>query len=546
MVASWLRNGETVDQQERAVSSPEDFFSAVSSYAAGDRCTWLFAHCLAYQLTLLGYWDYVSRGGERFLWAVLEDPPTIVCTIKGRRLRKWVDINNYFRSPLWDLVSQNFNAPLVVGEAPALKTSAPDATGRICTSLSTLILSAIKIVKSRQLCSWQPTASSLAWTAYRRCYLCQPIYVHGHKDATALERRSLFGGRLECSRLGLIRSPVVALDVNSLYPYVMASTPSPCKLTSWQPEATVRELHQALSGHHCLAEVRVMAPPHPLPVRGVGSVDYSTADTWYCLSDPELSAVVRDGMVSAVGQLARYEVADLFSRWVGDLYAYKLRSRESGNLAEVQLWKMMLNGLAGKFAQKMRSWSVNTQIPAPGRWAYFWVSGPGSGRLKRCRSLDGVVSVEEELGEKRDSFPAITSAVTAGGRLVLAGLVKTAGGTETHYLDTDSIHVSEAGRLALDLAGNCHDSRLGALKTVASAKDAYYWGPKQYRVGDKWVSNILRLSDRVSETGYLLQEMRHGLEFTFAAPRLDTVYVSDRLVRCQQAIDWGESLSQSL
>lgn len=537
-VASYLSGGEQVEQAEAKLSRPEDLYQFIARHAARDRSTWIYAHGLVYQLTLVGYWDYVTRGDEKFLWGVLEDPPSIVCGVKGRCLRKWVDTANYWRIPQWQMTDLCGSA---VDAAPS-GTTRPASVGTVAQTVSRglarLLTDTIRSLAHSRACTWQYTASSLAWACYRNSFLDAPIYLHGHSDALMLERQSLFGGRLQVLRSGWIESVTYALDVNSLYPYVMATRPMPCKLVSWQETATLGELREAIRGYHCIAQVHAMAPPYPLPLRRSGQVVYTTEDDWYTLSGAELSAVVRDGAVTAVGQLARYETADLFSRYVADLYPQKILAKREGRIADYELTKMMLNGLSGKFAQLSRRWDVDPGIPCPDRWAYFWAARPGDLCPRRCRALDGVAQVEVDAQEKRDSFPAVTAAITSGGRQVLAGVVHDAGPDEVYYLDTDSVHVSGRGRARLDALGWIESMRLGALKEVVTGADAYYWGPKQYRVGDHWVSNVLRLVDHPDEAGYIRSQTRRGLEFTFAAPRLDAVYLRDITIRSQQALSW--------
>ena len=534
-MATWLVRGEIAAEESADLLRPEDFFHFVRRVQIKDRCTWIFAHGLAYQLTLLGIWDHLGRADEYFLWGVLEDPPTIVCTRRGRRLIKYVDTKNYWRMPLWELIGELPTVPLASTSCGMMSTAAHDVARYKTQALSRLVLSAIATVARERICGWQCTAASLSWAAYRRSYMHSQICIHGHAAATTLEGDSLFGGRLETFRSGLVNNTTYSLDCNSLYPHIMAMTHHPSKIISYQEETTVRELHQALLGYWCVADVAVEAPPHPLPVRRVGSVDYSQARGVYTLCGEELHRCVREGMVYAVGRLGRYEQSDLFSRFVTDLYPRKIASKEISDVANYQLYKMLLNGLSGKFAQRKREWINAPQIPCTSRWSYCWYTRAGDNRAVRCRSLAGHCQIAGEGGWKRDSFPAVTASITSGGRCRLESLVRCAGRAQTYYIDTDSIHTGEDGYLNLVQAGEIHASIHGRLKVVTRGADAYYWGAKQYRVGDMWVSNVLNLQAHDGNAGHWLQESRRGLYLTFASGLLDRVVVREQEIRTEQA-----------
>ena len=533
---SWLSHGQLVDQRDTRLGRPEDFWKFLYSHLAHDRSTWVMAHSLGYQLTMLGAWDRIGTPEQEWCWGVVEDPPTILVTRRGRRLIRYVDTANYWRMSLCNLIQKSGLAASAERYTATSQTSAFAAARSKSTLLSELITAIIRSLSQEQICGWQSTAASLSYGAWRQSFARVPPSPHHNRAATNLERAALFGGRLECSRHGPVSGGVNAVDVNSLYPYVMATQPMPYRLQSYQEETTVRELHQALHGHLCLAEVAVEVPPHPLPYRRDGQVDYSMARGVYTLAGEELDVCVSTGMVTAVGRMARYDADDLFSAFVYYFYPRKTQAKEEGRLAEYELYKLILNGLSGKFAQKTWHWEACTEIPAPDRWAWWQHVPRGATRPISCRCLAGNVESLRGEGSARRSFPSITASITAGGRCHLEELVETAGEAQTYYLDTDSLHVSGAGLKELVRADAIHDTRLGACKVVTRGADAHYWGAKQYRVGDMWVSNVLNLADHQEDAGHWMQQTRRGLRMTFAAKYPYRAVVKDQAIESPQAV----------
>jgi hypothetical protein len=112
-------------------------------------------------------------------------------------------------------------------------------------------------------------------------------------------------------------------------------------------------------------------------------------------------------------------------------------------------------------------------------------STTGQMRLYRC--VAGAVFRQEEEEEKDDNFPLIAAYATAYHRERMRELKAAAGYRNTLYEDADSIHVTQAGKEALDKLGLIRDGELGFLRVEASADRVIYNGPKDYVFGGKIV-----------------------------------------------------------
>lgn len=330
---------------------------------------------------------------------------------------------------------------------------------------------------------------------------------------------------------GAVQESVAVLDANSMYPYVMAAEAHPHKLIAYFEEGSKRVLYQALRRYWCVADVDLAGGHPPLPMSTTkGPVSLRSAGR-AVLCGQELAAARDAACITTVRRLAVYEVADLFSGYVGYLYPRKLAARQAGNEAEADFYKLLLNGLYGKFAQKGVRWKDDETATAGDRYAYWYRRLPCSGRLQRCRRIGGVGQVLEEGHEPRNSFPAIAAGITAASRTELQRTIDLAGESNCLYCDTDSIHTTARGRARLDRAGACHPARLGGWKEEAVGPDAYYWGQKHYRVGDLWTCNYLAASAREIAHGTFLQDSYSGLETILATGTVDRVTVQERQIQ---------------
>ena len=527
----WLRDGACVSEQGQYLDRPDDWWRVLDSWRSRRSCTWIFAHNIGYVLCMLGFWDVLDAGGDTLVSAVISDPPTIITTRRQGRLLRYVDTNNYWRDN-----SQGTDTPPgcsgdnrgeIVGHLPPRGEHAAAKVG----NLSAKLLGLLSCLARTRAGSWASTAAGVAWNVYRHSFIANPIYIHGHEACIRLERAALYGGRLESRTAGRVAEPVNAIDCNSMYPAIMASDKHPHKMIGYFDEPTSKQLSHALRGHFCVASVDVVPGHYPLPVRGPKGVLYTTGACRSTLCGRELHAAQQSAAIARVHELAVYETADLFSGYVNYMYPRKLAAKEMGQHDESDFYKLCLNSLSGKFAQKGRQWHDDTQAIAPDRYAVWWGVAAGAARPVRYRAVAGHVQRLESGPEPRHTLPAITAGITAAGRSLLQSAIAMAGESNTHYCDTDSVHVTSVGQHRLYRAGWLHGTALGRWKTVATGADAYYWGPKHYRVGDWWVCNYLSATAHEIAHGAFLQSAMSGLETILGTGVVDRVLVQERTIQ---------------
>ena len=530
------RNGLVLDVKEKGCLDARSVFDWLDSNLSRDRSTMVFSHGLGYVLSLLGFWDLLNRGRVEYVFGVLEDPPTILVTRWGRRVMKWVDVINYWPCPLHELRGR---VKLEDLKRPARE--APDSDWAFYCRRKTfvvrdLICSTIRLLHSTQMCGLGLTAASMSWECFRKSF-CRPSpLIHGDLGASNLERASLFGGRLILRATGHVKKPTCAVDVNSLYPYMMQKHEHPQSLVSYQPTSTIREFHDAVRGYFCVGEVCLEVPCPSLPHRNNGLVSYAGQSGWHVLCGPDLAMAARNGMVCAVGRLARYRTADLFSSFVRTLYPEKSRAKREGRQADALFWKMILCGLSGKWGQQARGWVDRPAVPCSDWFGTFYRVDLQTSSLKRYRAVAGMAQEFQIGGETYHSFPAITASITCWGRAFLSSLTYLVGEKYVWYEDTDSLHLLHERLSAIREKEMLDPYELGKLKLVCSGPDAYYWHAKHYRVGDHWVSNVIQANAQAVADGIYLQQTRTGIGKTLASDDRSHVTYSSQQITVRTGI----------
>lgn len=346
---------------------------------------------------------------------------------------------------------------------------------------------------------WADTISSVAFKAYRYGFLSHRIALHVDPDATALERAAYFGGRTEVEYRGVeCPLPVYDLDVNSLYPSVMLGNLFPTRLLQVRDGDLPALLDAVATGALVIADVDVETEVPCVPYRDavLGKLIFPVGAFSTTLCSPELRVAVGQARITAVRKWAVYDGAAIFTDYVATLYARRVKAREDGLEAWVQLYKNLLNNLYGKFGQKSEEWVVVGN------------ADPDEVSLTEHVGPDGSTIVERVFGGQRwvivgategfNSFCAVAAFVTSYARCALWGAMNVAGnydpakgpfgpsGREFYYCDTDSLFVSEAGYRRLAAADMVSKDTLGKLKIERLVeKRAVFYGAKVYDVDGK-------------------------------------------------------------
>jgi hypothetical protein len=365
------------------------------------------------------------------------------------------------------------------------------------------------------------TKASQAMACYRHRFMDKKLHVHQSEDVIKLERLAYFGGRTECFRIGVQPvQPYVALDINSMYPFIMRNFKLPTKLVDYCVDVSIEKLRTILKTYSAIAEVIVDTDEPAYSVRGNQKIIFPIGRFKTFLCSGALEYAFEHGHVKEVMRASIYKNDYIFSGYVDHFYEKKSAYRTDGNLVMESLCKKFLNCLYGKFGE--RRWVESRSIVKDGQRYY---------RIDCYDQTTGDHWIEYKLFntyfkklyqiEGPRSIVSIPAHITEYARLLLWKIIKGIGVKNVYYCDTDSVIIR-----ADDIV-NVHypmdNAELGCLGTKETFKTLEIWGCKHYTIGE-----TVKIKG-VPKTAQKLDEYRYGYyEFlgqsSHMEQKLDRVY----------------------
>lgn len=464
---------------------------------------YIIGHRIGLQLTLLGFWEYLSPSYGDIEYAMLDDPPTsLSITRKGCKIRI-VDSLNYFPVAQSEIIAYL----AVDGEGSRYASDLPhslrDESVLFLHCLTTIFAQLLDSIVSDKWASWGPTAASIAWSSFTTSFLNHKIYIHYDDALIEQERAAFFGGRLEAHYLGQADEPIYALDCNSMYPTVMQHYQYP---TCYLETITKPSLHDAERHcvyNTCLAYVRVKNEYTDYPVRIDHCPKWARGDFDTHLCGLELRRAIRDGYVVAVHYLHRYEANQIFMSYVEHWYRQRLANREANNRIGETICKLFLNSLFGKFGQRSARWVKTNDVVPIVRYGTWLHIGANDSTPTKYMSIAGQAFKEAPPGNWVNAFPAISACVTANAREHMADVKRRISPCKVYYEDADCLHVDKDGYLNASHHTILSQSRLGAMKLSAIDDSPCYMGNRDYIFdGKRVLSSVKQSAERISDTQY--------------------------------------------
>lgn len=518
--------------------------------------------------------------------AVLNDPPTIVkFRLRGQtNTIVAVDTYNYFRSSLAD-IGESIGTPK--GKMPPYKAPAKvwaDYCMQDVKIVRQSVLSLIDLVRQEGMGKFGYTVSAQAMNAYRARFMPgeAPILIHGNRSAIQLERESFHSGAVHVWYVGrlckagrshthkgprgkdvpCVAGPAYAFDVQSFYPSLMASLVFPRKLVKIINAPSYTQVLDSVARFGTVARVALDCLPPGFPVTRNGRTFYAAGKIVTTLAGPELERAVAENSVRKVWSIALYETAPLFADYVNTLWKMRQDYAASGNKCFAYLCKLLMNSLYGRFGMKRYKWQDEPAAVPPMPFGYWWEKAADSAEYKCYRALcwmpqlqctaacdqhncDGKECVNPGHCGKNpleyvDSFPLISSYITAYGREELLRLARHAGLENCLYADTDSLHVTAAGAARLESKGLVRTGSLGYLRLTDTIVTAEYRGHKDYTINGKDTVAGIKPDAKRRGRGKYQQTRFQRLASILAGDQLDSVAVEKQLVQRQEYCPLGQ------
>ena len=354
------------------------------------------------------------------------------------------------------------------------------------------ILNLLSFIDEHKLGSFRNTLASLSLSAFRTRFMDRPPHIHTNQRALSLERDSYFGGRTEAWFIGYkTNQDFYALDVNSMYPYVMAYDKLPIRLFNYIENPFLHELKTLMENFYCIAKVKLNTDENCYPLRDKGKLLFPKGEFITTLSHPELENALENDHITKIYELTTYYTAPIFREFVNYFYDLRQEYTKAGNMSWRFITKIMLNSPYGKFAQQEPHREYIGIDPDN-----LFAINHGLNYEDRIRFKETTwfseIFLEYKKGETTFSFPGLSSAITAYGRMLLWEYIKIAGQNNVFYMDTDSLIVNAKGYK--NLADYIDSHTLGLLKIEAHSTRLIIHGAKDYRMRGKKVRKGLKKS----------------------------------------------------
>ena len=337
-----------------------------------------------------------------------------------------------------------------------------------------------RFITANDLGGMAKTTAGQAFRAYRHRYMSEDIEIHDDADALKLEREGYYGGRTECFFIGhLPRQEHFILDVSSMYPSVMKDGLYPVQLIAYAEGTTVRRLWQLQRRYHLIADVDIVTDDPVYPMRYNKRLVFPTGRFRTVLQGAELAHALDHKAVKRCHKSAAYFKAAIFTEYVTDLYNLRRSYQEAGNQPFTYLTKLLLNSLYGKFGQRGFVYEEIGECSPDECWQMEVIINGETESVTEF-AFGGKVYIRRRAEEAHESFPAISGAVTAYGRMRLWDLINQAGRENVYYVDTDSLIVNPAGYARLEPL--IKPGELGGLHLERIAEKVIIYGLKDYAI----------------------------------------------------------------
>ena len=512
------------------------FWRWVGEHQSSRRKLYLFSHNTGFDFTILKGFKWAKRLGWANTGRIVDDPPTVIRFKRGTVSLCFIDTLNYFRLPL-KAVGEYIGINKL--EMPAEDRTAAEWDDYCKTDVLILVKamqSFWSMVHEWDLGNFAYTVAGQAFAAYRHRFMSTPIFIDDNEQANELARSAYVGARTECFRLGEIKERIHCLDINSQYPFVMATTPVPIRLVTTLNRTNIEELRTLLKEYCLVADVTMTTFTPNFPKKIPGWTIFPVGKFRTQLNTPELSLAISANCVTTIHSVIVYERDVIFREYVNFFHEKRLEAKVAGNETLSFMLKLMMNSLYGKFGQNGRKyeqrWKVNNDA------IKVWVEWDADSKtLHEYRQFAGVVEELQREAESRESFPAIAGHITSAARLLLLDYINQAGAENAFYCDTDSIFVTDGGYA--NLRGRISETQLGWLKHEWTSDNVTIYGVKDYRRDSQLKRKGIRSSAEVLDESSFRQPQFRGFKGMIRAGDLDHMLIRQVTKRLSRVYSKG-------
>ena len=297
----------------------------------------------------------------------------------------------------------------------------------------------------------QVTLASCAMQLFRRAYLSQAVETNARINR--LCRFAYIGSRVEVFRRDLTEGHYY--DINSSFPYAMLE-PAPGHYT----HASRRIPNNPFFIAHCRINVpECYLPPLPLRDDKTGRIFFPTGQwkQWFTGIDLQFLEEC-GGQILDVETVLHFAPFNDLSAYANDLYN---RRKNTSDKWEKIAFKLLLNSLYGKFAERSRKQQMHVNHPSPNRDNPDWsIRMPGvwlEAREAKVPHVHVPISAHITAIARRNLTNYLRNSISRGGKI--------------YYSDTDGFATNVPHAVS---------PALGGLKLEQTISRGRYVAPKVY------------------------------------------------------------------
>ena len=421
----------------------EDLGSCLAIWSKAHPTLWVYAHNLAFDLTVTGVTSQLAGYGWKVTEFALDTDAPFVRMASGEHRITFCDSHSWLRAELEEIAAKmgRSKLPLPANGSPLERWIA--RCGVDVDLLADAMNELMDWWDANQLGKWSLTGPSSGWNAMRHRINARRFTIDPSPEGIAADRRAVYGGRRGLWRHGSQPGGrYTEIDFTAAYPTIAACLPLP--LERMARFASLPADHRWLHSdrHGVIAEVAMTATIPRWPCRIAGRVWYPVGDFTTTLAGPDIAEAIRLGALVSIGAgyVHRLGLAmKPWAQWCLELSA----GSEQGVPYAVQAWaKHCGRAVIGKWAQ--RGYQTLEIGPAPrmGWWATEgWNHTAGvrasvidfdGRRWQVCASQNG-----------DNCYPAVVSWVESYVRVRLGRMIDSLPAKAIISCDTDGIIVNE-------------------------------------------------------------------------------------------------------
>lgn len=515
-------------QKELVTHSPQDISSFIHNSCRKRSTLYLFAHNIQFDLLVSSLFTEISEMGYALKSFYFKGMVSIFEWQNETRKIIALDSSNFFQGKLAD-IGETMGIPKMPID---FDNCSMEYLIEYCRNdvliLVRMFMNWLTFLQDMELGAFKRTLASTSFNAWRFKYLRHKVYVHNEPLVLSLEQASYHGGRVEMFKRGLFNEDTYyRLDINAMYPSIMAQESFPVSLYSFKYDLDVKRLLNKLDKYAVIADVEVETNEPAFPVKTEDALIYPTGRFRAVLSTPEIKLLLDCGIIHHVFFAAWYQQQPIFREYMLAMYDLRMQFRKAGNKPYEKMSKILGNSLYGKFGQlSLETIHLDKQKGEQAHVEYRY--DVDRKQHYKVVHIAGNVFEQRPGGYSYHAFPAIASHVTAYGRVGIYNLIRKAGRENVFHTDTDGLIVNQVGYDRLLSYINADE--MGMLKVEEICEWVEVKAPKHYITPSVVKTKGIRADAQQLHFDLYQQQHFAGLSTMLARGSISEVHV-DRVLK---------------